>query len=233
MPASDAAIVARWKPKLKLREGLLAHARRQLAYWTRQFAKSKPGTTRRAQCERMLADRQAKVIKRENQVADARAVLTRHTKPSLRERAFANAIKDLDVREQGGNNRGAQVEKIIRANGGTPGEPWCGDAVAYWYLNAGAKTVVRSWAAVRLLEQLLTRVRNPARGHVVIYNFDGGVPDHTGLFEKWQDRAAGTFWAIEGNTNKASRASDSGGGEGVHRRLRNVADVDSFRRVTR
>lgn len=150
----------------------------------------------------------------------------------LRERAWAEMQKLIDakVTEQGGNNRGRMVEEIIRSNGGVPGEPWCGDTVAYCYLKAGAKSVVRAWAAVRFLEKLLTRVLKPKRGHVVIYSFD-----HTGLFDRWAPEVGpGYFYAGEGNTGNAGAVSDSiTGGDGVKLKLRNRSQVSSFRRVLR
>jgi hypothetical protein len=151
---------------------------------------------------------------------------------SLRERAWRQMQKLIEahVSEQGGNNRGAEVEAIIRANGGTPGEPWCGDTVAYCYLKAGAKSVVRSWAAVRLIEKLLTRVRSPRRGHVVTYKFD-----HTGLFKEWApEHGGGFFYAGEGNTGDAGAVSDSRTGrDGVKLKLRHVDQVAGFWRVLR
>jgi hypothetical protein len=148
-------------------------------------------------------------------------------KPPLRLRAFNHAKAHLHVREQGGNNRGVDVERIIRMNQGVPGEPWCGDFVAAMYLLAGSKSVVRSWAAVRYLEKLLTATSRPRRGHVVIYDFD-----HTGMFDGWI--SGGYFWAIEGNTGSGGAVSDSaGGGDGVHRRKRHLSQVSSFRRVLR
>jgi hypothetical protein len=148
----------------------------------------------------------------------------------LRLKAFAYAEDALGIREVGGNNRGPEVEAIIRSNGGVPGEPWCGDFVAYCYLKAGAKSVVRAWAAVRYLAKLLAGVSRPRRGHVVIFSFD-----HTGMFDRWApEYGAGKFLTIEGNTGKDGAVSDSsGGGDGVHRRLRHVSQVSSFRRVIR
>ena len=56
--------------------------------------------------------------------------------------------------ERGGNNQGERVMELIRANGGTGPEPWCGDFVAWCYRTAGSRAVTRSWAAVRLLGTL-------------------------------------------------------------------------------
>lgn len=203
---TDAAIYADWKRKLVVRENLLAAA--------------------------VHRGDAALVKTRKAQVADAKAVIARHKPKPLRLRALAEAQKDVGIREVG-NNRGAAVEKIIREAGGTPGESWCGDAVFCWYHDAGSKAPVRAWAAVRLLEQLLTKVHNPAPGHVVIYQWDSGDPDHTGLFDGWINKKTGDFWAIEGNTGATGATSDTNGADGVRRRERNTRQVSSFRRVLR
>lgn len=138
-----------------------------------------------------------------------------------------------DVHEKGGNNRGAEVETIIRKAGGTPGEPWCGDAVAAAYLTAGIhpRYVTRAWAYVPTLARVLARVRNPRAGHIVTYDFQGdGVEDHTGLFLRWVDRNAGIFKAVEGNTGTGGARSD-GQGDGVHTRTRYTSQVAGFRRI--
>lgn len=153
-------------------------------------------------------------------------------KAPLRERAWREmqVLINEKVQERGGNNRGRDVERIIRANGGTPGEPWCGDTVAYVYLRAGAKSVVRAWAAVSWLNRLLARVNKPARGHVVTYKFD-----HTGLFDRWApELGRGYFLAGEGNTGDSGAVSDSRTGrDGVKLKVRHISQVDSFRRVIR
>jgi hypothetical protein len=145
----------------------------------------------------------------------------------LRERALAEARATLHIRERGGNNSGAEVMQIIREGGGTGPEAWCGDAVAAWYKRAGSKVVTRAWAAAHAgiwgWFTGVTRLRslkNLKPGHIVEY-----VWQHTGLFEEWIDKDAGWFWAIEGNTRPGTTASDSGGGEGVHRVKRNINQV--------
>jgi hypothetical protein len=150
--------------------------------------------------------------------------------PPLRVRAYREALRDLGVRERGGNNRGPEVDKIIRENGGDLGEPWCGDAVARWYRRAGSRLVQRGWASTIWLLARLAPVRSPLQGHVVVYDFGSGGAKHTGVFERWLV-VGESFTAIEGNTNATSSASDSGGGEGVHRRTRTVSQVAGFRRV--
>ena len=87
MSASDAAIVARWRVRLKIREALLAHARRSARFWSVRHrsllrreggGKSTPSADRR-RAYRNLKAAQARVHKREGQVSDARRVIARHS----------------------------------------------------------------------------------------------------------------------------------------------------------
>lgn len=154
----------------------------------------------------------------------------------MRELALEHALRDLKVRETQGNNWGGKVTTMIREIGWEFPVAWCGVAVAYWYRQAGSTMAGKPWSYVPTLEQLLTRIQRRANvkpGHVVIYNWNGGVPDHTGLFLRWVDRKAGVFEAVEGNTRPGTQTSDAGGGEGVHIRRRTLAEVSSFRRVLR
>lgn len=144
----------------------------------------------------------------------------------LRVRALAEARSMLGTLEHGGNNRGTVVDKIIKANGGDLGEAWCGDAVAYWYRNAGSTVVTRAWAAAHAGiwgwftgVVRLRSLKNLKPGQIVEYNWQ-----HTGLFEKWIDKNAGTFYAIEGNTGAQGNTSDTNA-DGIRRRTRNINDV--------
>lgn len=202
----------------------LALWRRRLAYRRRRLKVSvrhhRPNSARK--WRKLAADAEFMVKRRERQLAARRP---------MREKAADVMTRWAreGVAEQGGNNRGPQVDAIIRAAGGAPGEPWCGDAVAAAYLRAGSRTVTRAWAYVPTLERVLTVVRRPRRGHVVIFNFDGGVPDHTGLF--LSDNGDGTVRVVEGNTRPGTATSDAGGGEGVHVRTRSKRLIQSYRRV--
>lgn len=146
----------------------------------------------------------------------------------LRLSAFAVAETMIGVMEQGGNNVGPQVLKIIHANGGVGGEPWCGDFVAFCYRQAGSKKVDRAWASVNAINTGnsgdFVRTTNPVRGNIVTYSFG-----HTGLFDKWIDRARGVFQTIEGNTGNIGAVSDSlTGGDGVYRKQRSTSLGVSF-----
>jgi len=135
----------------------------------------------------------------------------------------------VGVMEVGGNNAGSKVTEIIRANGGTGPEPWCGDFVAYCYRLSGSKAVTRNWAAVRLLRGTtgVTATRKPRRGDLVRYTFD-----HVGMFVR--DRGDGTIETIEGNTGATGAVSDSRtGGDGVYRKVRPKSLVKDYLRVHR
>ena len=177
----------------------------------------------------MLAKREALVKQRRAQVAYAERVVARHKPVALREKAYAVAVTLVGVMEQGGNNRGPVVSKIIAENGGTGPEPWCGDFVAYCYRHAGSKAVQRLWASVYYLGRIagLHRTSAPERGDLVRFTFD-----HVGMFVR--DRGDGTIETIEGNTGASGAVSDSTtGGDGVYRKVRSKSLVQDYLRVER
>ena len=147
---------------------------------------------------------------------------------TLQKRALRAADALVGVMEQGGNNTGPMVNKIIQANGGDIGEPWCGDFIAYCYRQAGSKAVTRSWASVRALGGIggVKQVKTPQAGDLVRFNFD-----HVGMYVK----EAGMFIeTIEGNTGASGAVSDSKtGGDGVYRKRRAKTLVNDYLRVTR
>jgi hypothetical protein len=146
---------------------------------------------------------------------------------TLRERAFKVASGLVGVMEEGGNNAGVMVSKIIVANGGSGPEPWCGDFVAYCYRNAGSTGVDRIWASVSQLssDPDVHRVDSPECGDLVRFKFD-----HVGMFVRHVD--AQTIETIEGNTGASGAVSDSKtGGDGVYRKRRASSAVTDFLRV--
>lgn len=147
----------------------------------------------------------------------------------LRDKALYVAEGLVGVMEEGGNNAGPMVEKIIHANGGSTGEPWCGDFVAYCYRLAGSVAVTRSWAAVRLLFGIagIRKTSSPQPGDLVRFTFD-----HVGMFVR--DNGDGTITTIEGNTGASGAVSDSAtGGDGVYRKVRSKGLVNDYLRVSR
>ena len=164
----------------------------------------------------------------------------RPSRKGLQERAYANAANLLGTMEVGGNNCGPVVNRIIKANGGAGPEPWCGDFVAYCYRLAGSLAVKgpqRLFAYVPWMIRVtgVKKTTSPIRGDIVRFNWNpgDGESDHTGIFERWAV-AGRTFYALEGNTGKDPNVSDSsGGGDGVHRRLRSMTLVDDFLHLSR
>lgn len=149
--------------------------------------------------------------------------------PTLQQRALKEARDLVGVMEQGGNNSGPKVLEIIRANGGTGPEPWCGDFVAYCYKRAGSKAVTRSWAAVRFIGRIAGQrvVRRPRPGDLVCFTFD-----HVGIFVRRD--GPGRIVTIEGNTGASGAVSDSRtGGDGVYVKRRSTSLVSRYVRVTR
>jgi hypothetical protein len=148
----------------------------------------------------------------------------------LREKALAEAKRHLGVKE---SPAGSNVVLFSRWYGLTG--PWCAMFTTYSYVNAGSKAFVKGSryayvpyivADARAGRNGLQVIREPKPGDVVCYDWDGGVADHVGLFEKG---TAASFTAIEGNT---SLGNDSNGGE-VMRRSRQGSQVEAFVRVGR
>lgn len=201
---------AYWLKRYRVREKKLARARAQsdaagVALWTK----------RAHYAHRVVA-------KRDAQIRDAET--------PLRIKAYRVARTLVGVMEQGGNNSGPMVSTIIREDGGTGPEPWCGDTMAYCYRHAGSKVVTRAWASVAAIFGLLTgmvRTSSPETGMLVVYTFD-----HVGMFVK--DNGNGTITTIEGNTGAVGAVSDSAtGGDGVYVKVRSKSLVRGYVNVTR
>ena len=207
IPAIKAALRAERKTALALRGRIITHGGRKRApkLW-RSYQRHK---TR-------IADLKVEL---------RRARLRAH--PPLRVRAYHHAKQFVGVMERGGNNRGPEVEAIIREGGGIPGQAWCGWFVALCYKRAGSKAVSWHWGAVRLLFPLpkVYRTRQPRQGDLVRFTFD-----HVGMFER--DNGDGTISTIEGNTGATGAVSDSAtGGDGVYRKRRSKTLVRDYLRI--
>ena len=204
-----------------LRASLRLWKRRQAYRYKRLAAAKKVGATQRIAHWQKRVDEASAVIARRNRQLAARR--------PLRVRALAHARELIGVMEQGGNNVGPTVSKLIRAQGGTPGEPWCGYFAGYVYRQAGSRAVDWHWAAVRLISLVagVRRTSKPLPGDLVRFTFD-----HVGLFEK--DNRDGTITTVEGNTGASGAVSDSAtGGDGVYRKVRSKSLVQDYLRVTR
>lgn len=156
-------------------------------------------------------------------------------------RALAEAERHIGIKEDpAGSNRTMFGEWF-----GVNGVAWCNIFVSYCF-NVGAGYVIcdgfpggrgagvfagkgcsyvpTTEAWLRATGMWLGRIA-PEPGDIVIYNWDGGRPDHIGIVSR--DLGGGEFEAIEGNT---SEGNDSNGGE-VMRRVRHLYQIDGFGRV--
>jgi hypothetical protein len=183
---------------------------------------------KRARTLRAVVLRQAKRLaaSRKAYAAAKRRLARLRRKPPLRIRAYNEARRLIGIMEQGGNNRGPAVEKIIHEGGGLPGQAWCGWFCAAIYKRAGSKAVDWHWGAVRLMYPLpkVRQIARPERGDLVRFKFD-----HVGIFV----RDHGSFIeTIEGNTGASGAVSDSKtGGDGVYRKHRDKSLVRDYLRI--
>ena len=142
----------------------------------------------------------------------------------LRARAATVAEGLVGLMEHGGNNRGAQLEALVRNVGGAIGEPWCGYFVAYCYHLAGKPIAdVSQWGYVPWMNRIngAHRTSNPKRGDIVRFNFG-----HTGIFLR---DLGGSIETIEGNTGSSGAVSDSStGGDGVYKKIRSKGLVYDY-----
>lgn len=200
---------------------------RRLAYRTKQVKAAKT-PAERAKWQ-ALVNHAAAVIHRRRLQLD-------HSAPPLRVRALAEAQHLVGLMEVGGNNAGPGVTRIIKENGGTGPEPWCGDFLAHCYRHAGSTVVQRGWASTTLLGFLTGQKIIPLSmalpGDILVYNFGSGGAKHCGLLEELQP--GGQLLAIEGNTGKVGAVSDSTtGGDGVYKKQRPQSFVLHAVRVLR
>jgi len=116
---------------------------------------------------------------------------------------------------------------------GVDGEPWCAIFLSYCF-KVGAGIVLcggvagpgvnaNGCAYVPTLERWLQDTDQwvdgaPAAGDIVVFDWDGGVPDHAGIVER--SLGAGRLATIEGNCDNA-----------VSRRERGLVSVAGFGRV--
>jgi len=151
-----------------------------------------------------------------------------------REEAFDIAVTQLGTKESPADSNIVKYSKWYGLTG-----PWCAMFVSWCYDKAGSKWVspaAARWAYTPYMVNDARAGRNGLialtasevkRGDIVLFDWDGGVADHVGLFDKWADAAKVTFYTVEGNT---SLTSNSNGGE-VMRRTRYVSQVEQFARL--
>lgn len=108
---------------------------------------------------------------------------------------------------------------------------WCGSFVGWVYAKAGFAIGSRVWVpyvpyvANWARKNGFWKTSSPNPGDLVIYDWNGGNPDHIGI--AWPDPNAQGYRAIEGNTSPTNRGSQSNGG-GVHVRYRGRRSIEGW-----
>jgi hypothetical protein len=156
---------------------------------------------------------------------------------TIGEKALAEARRHLGVHESPPGSNRTPFGRWF----GVDGVPWCAIFASYCYDRGAGVVLCRGWqgagvypkgvAYVPTLEAWLRaerfwldRGKAPLPGDIVVFDWDGGAPDHVGLVERSIGR--GRFATIEGNTGIGN---DSNGGV-VMRRERTVAQIAGFGR---
>jgi hypothetical protein len=137
---------------------------------------------------------------------------------SLQQAAVEIAVSQLGVHEQGGNNRGPEVDLYLASVGLGPGFSWC-SAFVFWCFREAARRLglvnpcPRTAGAVKLwtLTEPICRDQTPAPGAIYVLDHGGGK-GHAGIVESIDD--AGVISEVSGNTNQAG--SREGNAVGMH-----------------
>jgi hypothetical protein len=130
------------------------------------------------------------------------------------------AVGELGAREQGGANRGPQVDQYLAAVRLDPGFPWCA-AFAFWCFEMAARRMgitnpMPRTASTRRLWELADRHfrdPNPAPGRVYVLDH-GNSQGHTGIVLS-VDALGNVFEEVSGNTNAAG--AREGNAVAIHR----------------
>jgi CHAP domain len=154
------------------------------------------------------------------------------------ERALEAAIRRLGVHESPPGSNRTPFGRWF----GVDGVPWCAIFVSWCFSRGAGVTLCQGWhgagvnargvayvptleAWLRATHRWLAPGRAPRRGDIVVFDWDGGLPDHVGIVER--RLAGGRLATVEGNT---SLASDTDGGS-VMRRERPRSLVAGFGRL--
>lgn len=126
--------------------------------------------------------------------------------PSLSHVALEIAVSQLGVSEQGGANRGPEVDQYLAMARLPPGQPWCAAFALWCFEMASRKLEVpnpfpRTGSCLRLWELADHHFRdpNPAVGHVYVLQHSP-TTGHVGIVESLDD-LGNVATEISGNTN--------------------------------
>jgi hypothetical protein len=154
------------------------------------------------------------------------------------QRALAEAIRHLGVRESPPGSNRTQFGRWF----GVDGVPWCAIFASYCFDRGAGVVLCRGWHGAGVYPRGVTYVPtlaawlratdrwlghgSPEPGDLVIFDWDGGLPDHVGIVER--ALGGGRVATVEGNTGVGN---DSDGGE-VMRRERSYVQIAGFGRVS-
>lgn len=162
-------------------------------------------------------------------------------KSPLPELVAAAAESQIGVRETGGSNKGAELQKFFDSdwydpNGTLPGDEgyaWCASFVCWCVKEAGERVDLpfnrprtpgawdfENWARREEVELIKPAMREVRRGDIVVFKFS-----HVGIATG--DEANGRVETVEGNTNKAGSRE----GDGVYRKIRRKSQIRSIIRL--
>ncbi len=161
--------------------------------------------------------------------------------PSLPEviATIAEAEAGKNIREVGGNNRGADVERYQRATWLMPGAwPWCAAFVCWVVFQALEVTGIKGWPRPRTAGaydfeawadgkygkvpwKVMPVGTVPRRGDLLTFPWS-----HIGICVDYDARSK-TVYSVEGNTGPAKNARDAAsvGGDGVYRKQHGLGSV--------
>lgn len=127
---------------------------------------------------------------------------------------LATAKKYIGIREQGGNNRGPVVDKIIKEAGGKPGQAWCSFMMIYLWKQCnvphrGTNGMAMSWAKKERLVPARKAVR--ATDIFTVYNRALGRIGHVGMVYRVFPEET-FFTSFEGNVNMRGDRESVGSG---------------------
>jgi hypothetical protein len=148
--------------------------------------------------------------------------------------ALQEALEHVGTKESPPNSNRTEFGEWF----GIDGVKWCNIFVSYCFSVGAGYTICEGFRGAGVYANGCTYVptteawlratglwkgrSRPSPGDLVIFNWDGGEPDHIGIVESVIDER--TITSVEGNT---SRANQSDGGQ-VMRRERRMADVTGF-----
>ncbi|HUN04611.1 MAG TPA: hypothetical protein PLS00_17305 [Niabella sp.] len=145
-----------------------------------------------------------------------------------------NYKSQIGVREKTGKNDGEDIEKYLKTVGLGKGYAWCA-AFVKWALTDG---IINSDAA-KLINGMALSLHKaekviyfkgtykmellPADVFTLWYKNLGRI-GHTGFFNGWANKAAGTYYTVEGNTSTGGSRE----GDGVYLRIRDIKSTYSI-----